>query len=148
MKEECLFSILTTRVSSNSLAFTNYHKLWSNVHLLLDLVLVSFCCNATSNRVEISASWVFISPQFTPWLTAIGYSLCYGTILVKMMRVWYIFNNPRITTKYVSGPCMQFFSMLYTSNNTLSNLSACYVYCDTCSNSMTGCWPWLCWSSW
>ena len=33
----------------------------------------------------------FCSP--TPWLTAIGYSLCYGTILAKMARVYYIFNN-------------------------------------------------------
>ena len=31
-------------------------------------------------------------PQVTPWLTSLGYSLCYGTILVKMVRVWYIFN--------------------------------------------------------
>ena len=30
----------------------------------------------------------------TPWFTAIGYSLCYGTILVKMFRTWYIFNKP------------------------------------------------------
>ncbi len=32
--------------------------------------------------------------NLTPWLTAIGYSLCYGTILAKMTRVYYIFNNP------------------------------------------------------
>ena len=32
--------------------------------------------------------------NLTPWLTAIGYSLCYGTILAKMARVYYIFNNP------------------------------------------------------
>ena len=30
----------------------------------------------------------------TPWLTALGYSLCYGTILAKMVRVYYIFENP------------------------------------------------------
>jgi gamma-aminobutyric acid type B receptor len=41
--------------------------------------VVSVCCN------------------LTPWLTAIGYSLCYGTILAKMARVYYIFNDP--TTK-------------------------------------------------
>lgn len=32
--------------------------------------------------------------NLTPWLTAIGYSLCFGTILVKMARVYYIFNDP------------------------------------------------------
>ncbi len=34
----------------------------------------------------------------TPWLTAIGYSLCYGTIVVKMVRVHYIFSNPKPNT--------------------------------------------------
>ena len=28
------------------------------------------------------------------WLIASGYSLCYGTMLTKMARVYYIFNNP------------------------------------------------------
>ena len=32
--------------------------------------------------------------NLTPWLTALGYSLCYGTILAKMVRVYYIFDNP------------------------------------------------------
>ena len=40
--------------------------------------------------------------QVTPWLISLGYSLCYGTIVVKMARVWYIFNNPVIQKKYVS----------------------------------------------
>ena len=31
--------------------------------------------------------------QLTPWLTAIGYSLCYGTIIVKMFRIFYIIHN-------------------------------------------------------
>ena len=29
--------------------------------------------------------------NLTPWLTAIGYSLSYGTILAKMARIYYIF---------------------------------------------------------
>ena len=37
--------------------------------------------------------------NLTPWLTAIGYSLCYGTILAKMARVYYIFNNPSTKKK-------------------------------------------------
>ena len=30
----------------------------------------------------------------TPWLITLGYSLCYGTILAKMVRIYYIFGNP------------------------------------------------------
>ena len=28
------------------------------------------------------------------WTLSFGYSLCYGTIIVKMFRVYYIINNP------------------------------------------------------
>ncbi len=34
--------------------------------------------------------------QMTPWLTSLGYSLCFGTMLVKMARVYYIFNHPHV----------------------------------------------------
>ena len=37
--------------------------------------------------------------NITPWLTAIGYSLCYGTIFMKMVRVYYIFSNPSTNKK-------------------------------------------------
>ena len=37
--------------------------------------------------------------NLTPWLTAIGYSLCYGPILAKMARVYYIFNKPTANKK-------------------------------------------------
>ena len=37
----------------------------------------------------------------TPWFTAIGFSLCYGTILAKMLRIWYIFHNPVVKKKQV-----------------------------------------------
>ena len=37
----------------------------------------------------------------TPWLTAIGYSLCYGTVVAKMWRVYFIFNNPTPNRKKV-----------------------------------------------
>ena len=37
--------------------------------------------------------------NLTPWLTAIGYSLCYGTILSKTARVYYLFNNPKPSKK-------------------------------------------------
>ena len=38
----------------------------------------------------------FFVLQLTAWLTAIGYSLCYGTIVAKMFRVFYIFRNPTV----------------------------------------------------
>ena len=47
--------------------------------------------------------------NLTTWLTAIGYSLCYGTILAKMARVYYIFDNPSTTKKAkvcVANRCM------------------------------------------
>ena len=37
--------------------------------------------------------------HFTPWLTAVGYSLCFGTILAKTARVYYLFNNPTASKK-------------------------------------------------
>ena len=36
-----------------------------------------------------------------PWLTALGYSLCYGTILAKMARVYLIFDKPTPQQKRV-----------------------------------------------
>ena len=41
-----------------------------------------------------SAVFAGILCNLRDWLTGFGYSLCYGTILVKMWRVYYIFNNP------------------------------------------------------
>nr|CAA76688.1 metabotropic glutamate GABA-like receptor [Geodia cydonium] len=34
--------------------------------------------------------------NINPWLTSLGYSLCYGTILAKTIRIWFIFNKPRV----------------------------------------------------
>ena len=42
---------------------------------------------------------VFLLSQVDYWLGAIGHSLCYGTILVKMVRVYYIFDNPSVRKK-------------------------------------------------
>ena len=51
-----------------------------------------------------SASVVSVLCNITPWLTAIGYSLCFGTIITKMFRLYYIFNNPS-AKKIVSYDC-------------------------------------------
>jgi len=39
--------------------------------------------------------------QLYPWLTSLGLSLCFGTIMAKMVRVFYIFNNPSMRKKHV-----------------------------------------------
>ena len=44
---------------------------------------------------------VTVMCNITPWLIALGYSLCYGTILAKMVRVYYIFDNPTSLRKKV-----------------------------------------------
>ena len=57
-------------------------------------------------EVLIVQSLLCVLPlQLNPCLTALGYSLCYGTILMKMIRVWYIFNNPTLQKKIVSAHC-------------------------------------------
>ena len=39
--------------------------------------------------------------NLTPWLTALGYSFCYGTVFVKMVRVYFIFDKPTLQKKKV-----------------------------------------------
>jgi len=46
--------------------------------------------------------------QISPWLVSIGFSLCFGTIMAKMGRVFYIFNNPTLQKKYVSTQVLQY----------------------------------------
>ncbi len=50
-----------------------------------------------------------------PWLTAIGYSLCYGTIVVKMIRVHLIFTNPKPNLKSVRK-ISEVYDSVQTSN--------------------------------
>ena len=66
--------------------------------LYIDLL---FFVIPTTNPAVVS---VFCN--LTPWLTAIGYSLCYGTILAKMARVYYIFNNPSPKKKVSNLLCV------------------------------------------
>ena len=32
--------------------------------------------------------------KIQPWSVSLAFSLCYGTIIMKMLRVYYIVNNP------------------------------------------------------
>ena len=71
------------RLSSPNL---NYIICVGAVILYLDMILLVI--PSTDERV------VSILCNVNPWFTSIGYSLCYGTILVKMFRVYYIYSNP------------------------------------------------------
>ena len=118
-----------TQTSSSLLMFTRDTELWClHLHSIVPRHLLSVYawCNfhrliklASSQLnylIAIGAiilyldSVLFVIPSagpnvataicnITPWLTAIGYSLCYGTILMKMARVYYIFNNPTANKK-------------------------------------------------
>ena len=48
-----------------------------------------------------SSQAVAVFCNLSPWLTALGYSLCYGTILAKMVRVYFIFDKPTPQKKKV-----------------------------------------------
>ena len=76
------------RLASSKL---NYFIAIGAIILYIDVI---FSVIPSIDRIVVS---VFCN--LTPWLTAIGYSLCYGTILVKMARVYYIFNNPSAKKK-------------------------------------------------
>ena len=91
------------------------------------------------------------------WLTGFGYSLCYGTILVKMWRVYYIFSNPfaqRIMVHKMNNNYYYYFVEILLSSNyktvfastttkcniaiTISILALICAHCDDpCSNYMT-----------
>ena len=72
-----------------------------------DLKVVAILCNVSSNIVHMYGEYrctykcSYLCIQLAPWLNAIGYSLCFGTIVVKMFRVYYIFNSPTPTKKIV-----------------------------------------------
>ena len=61
-------------------------------------------------RIKISVK-IESFVQLSLWFNAIGYSLCFGTIVVKMFRVYNIFNNPTPTKKAVS--CALVATMIY-----------------------------------
>ena len=52
--------------------------------------------------------------NITPWLTALGYSFCYGTILAKMVRVYYIFDKPTPQKRKVGFKLHSFVSSTET----------------------------------
>ena len=50
--------------------------------------------------------------QIRPWLTSLGFSLCFGTIMAKMARVFYIFHNPKLKRKPPVCMCLFILNLL------------------------------------
>jgi gamma-aminobutyric acid type B receptor len=71
------------RLSSPNL---NYIICVGAIILYLDMILLVI---PSTDRMVVS-----VLCNLNPWFTSIGYSLCYGTIVVKMFRVYYIYSNP------------------------------------------------------
>ena len=69
----------------------NYMTIGGAIIIYLDVIV---CVLPSTNVVAVK-----IYCNSVPWLTTIGFSLCYGTIVVKMARVWYIFYNLWTTKK-------------------------------------------------
>ena len=65
--------------------------------ILLYINIILVVVPLEENDKELANALCYI----TPWFTAVGYSLCYGTILVKLFRTWYIFNKPVANKKQV-----------------------------------------------
>ena len=69
----------------------NQHSLCSctlqcKIHNIFTVILYA------SEKINYKLFYTIL--QINPWLTSLGYSLCYGTILIKMVRVWSIFSKP------------------------------------------------------
>ena len=74
---------------------TNLNYLIGGGAIILYMDTYFFIIPTTNQQV------VTVLCNLTPWLTALGYSLCYGTILAKMVRVYFIFDNPTPQQKRV-----------------------------------------------
>ena len=72
----------------------------------------------------------------TPWFLALGFSLCYGTIVMKMFRVYYIVNDPlpnKVKT-FLYSPMIKLLKLVcYLPFSESSRLDTCSwsacIYC-------------------
>lgn len=69
----------------------NYLTIGGGLLLYLDVII--YIIPFTDARA------VNVDCHFRPALTALGFSFCYGTVVVKMARVYYIFHNPSTSKK-------------------------------------------------
>ncbi|CAI8029905.1 Gamma-aminobutyric acid type B receptor subunit 2 [Geodia barretti] len=66
----------------------------SNLNYLIGLGAIVLYVNVITLVIPTTnADFAAILCNTNPWLVSVGYSLCYGTMIIKMIRVWVIFNN-------------------------------------------------------
>ena len=65
--------------------------------------------------------------QITPWLTSIGFSLCFGTIMAKMGRVFCIVHSSTSLKKYVCTLSSSIFFSYTSSIKTRIEAAKTYV---------------------
>jgi gamma-aminobutyric acid type B receptor len=65
-----------------------------NLNYLIGLGAIVLYLNVITLVIPTTnADFAAILCNTNPWLVSVGYSLCYGTMIIKMIRVWVIFNN-------------------------------------------------------
>ena len=88
------YNIVHSRVIKLSSPNLNYTIGFGAILLYISIILVAAPLPSANTATSLCLA--------TPWFTAIGFSLCYGTILAKMLRIWYIiFHNPVVKKKQV-----------------------------------------------
>lgn len=60
----------------------------------------TFACHVSKIRLlpsrDITITVVHLFFQFRIWTQTLGYFLCFGTIVAKMWRIYFIFYHPRV----------------------------------------------------
>lgn len=64
-------------------------------------ILVTFACHVSEKLHNIiiapfKSILIIAFPQFRIWLQTLGYFMCFGTIVAKMWRIYFIFHHPRV----------------------------------------------------
>ena len=62
-------------------------------------------------------STYLILSKIQPWTISLGFSLCYGTVIMKMFRVYYIVHNPSPNKVHKSFMLVYILILLYYDNN-------------------------------
>ena len=124
MREQCAVAVcklylkFTHRLIKLSSPNLNYLIGAGAIILYIDTFLM-----VTPSKDPLTVSALCTSTQ---WLTSIGYSLCYGTIICKMIRIHYIFRNPVPQPRTVSvvKPVLNGYSYHHLSLKTIPTVPA------------------------
>ena len=74
------------------------------------------------------AAGVRFSCNITTWLTVIAYTLCFGTIMAKMCRVWLIFRKPSPNKRMVTGNVHVLLCLLFSRTIPLITVWCMYEF--------------------